>query len=349
MRVLIASSFVPFTHGGDMVMVRSLKAALAARGFDVDTVLIPLVSDWRDLPAQTVGMRLFDLSESCGERVDRLITTRYPAYALPHPDKRAWFIHHHRGAYDLWGTEYGDVPDSPGGLDFCRKIRKADNAYLRECRKVFTNSGTVADRLRRYNDLEPDGVLFPPLPEGHGMRPGETGDYLFYPSRVTTIKRQELAIRAMAKTRTPVKLVIGGKPDSPERRREIDALVAELGVGDRVTIRDWLTEREKADLMADALGSMYLAYDEDSYGYVTLEAFHAAKPVVTLRDSGGSLEVIESGRNGYVCTPDAEELADAFDRLYDDRENARRMGQEAHETLARHRIDWDHVIERLVA
>ena len=45
---------------------------------------------------------------------------------------------------------------------------------------------------------------------------------------------------------------------------------------------------------------VYLPFGEDSYGYVTLEAFHARKPVVTLSDSGGTLELVRDRRNGLV-------------------------------------------------
>src|SRR5207237_202557 len=87
--------------------------------------------------------------------------------------------------------------------------------YLRECRKVYTNSKIVADRLRQFNQLEPDGVLYPPLPRQHPFRPGASGDYLFYASRLTPIKRQDLAIEALRHTPAEVRLVIAGAPDVP--------------------------------------------------------------------------------------------------------------------------------------
>jgi glycosyltransferase involved in cell wall biosynthesis len=45
---------------------------------------------------------------------------------------------------------------------------------------------------------------------------------------------------------------------------------------------------------------LFAPYQED-YGYVTLEAFLSRKPVITARDSGGTLEFVEDGVNGYVC------------------------------------------------
>ena len=53
----------------------------------------------------------------------------------------------------------------------------------------------------------------------------------------------------------------------------------------------------------DALAVVYAPFDED-YGYVTLEAFLCAKPVITATDSGGTLEFVVDGENGFVCAPE---------------------------------------------
>ncbi len=349
MRILIASTYVPFIKGGGTKIVEDLTQALRARGFETDTVMIPFYSAWAEIPAQTVGLRLLDVSESCGDRIDRLITIRYPSYALNHPNKVAWFIHHYREAYDLWGTSWGGMPDTQVGRHYRDMMRRSDDCYLRECRKVFTNSRIVADRLRTFNDLEANGVLYPPLADASAFRPGPFGDYLFYASRLTLIKRQDLAIEAMKHTGPDVRLLIGGAADVPAYRDKLQRQIDDAGLGERVRLLGWLSEREKADLMAGCCGALYLAYLEDSYGYVTLEAFHSAKPVITLTDSGGPLEVIEDGVNGLVAEPTPESLAAAMDRLWKDREAGRAMGERALQTLERYGIDWDHVVESLTS
>jgi glycosyltransferase involved in cell wall biosynthesis len=348
-RIVIASTYVPFIKGGADTMVESLRQALCARGFQTDTVYLPLSSPWPDLAGQTAAFRLLDLTESCGDRIDRLITVRYPSYALRHPNKVAWFIHHYREAYDLWGTPWGGIPDTPKGREFRDALHRSDNQYLGECRKILTNSRIVADRLRRYNGIEPDAVLYPPLPEGHPFRPGPYGDYLLYVSRLTPIKRQTLAIEAMKYTRSGVRLVIGGTGEVPDYLEKLRSEVTAAGLGDRVRLPGWVSEERKAELMAGCCGALYLAYQEDSYGYVTLEAFHCAKPVITLTDSGGPLEVIRDGHNGYVAEPDPRALAEAMDRLWLDRVKGRRLGDNTRATLREYRIDWDHVVENLTA
>jgi glycosyltransferase involved in cell wall biosynthesis len=98
-------------------------------------------------------------------------------------------------------------------------------------------------------------------------------------------------------------------------------------------------------LYADARGVVYTPYDED-FGYVTLEAFLSGKPVITATDSGGTLEFVTSGDNGFVCEPSPDAIADAMATLADDERLARRLG-EAGRQRAR-LITWDGVVEQLL-
>ena len=59
------------------------------------------------------------------------------------------------------------------------------------------------------------------------------------------------------------------------------------------------------------LAVFYAPIDED-LGYVPFEAFLAEKPVVTTRDAGGPLEVVEDRRTGLVCEPTPGAVAEAL-------------------------------------
>ncbi len=96
---------------------------------------------------------------------------------------------------------------------------------------------------------------------------------------------------------------------------------------------------------AGALAVVFPPYDED-FGYVTLEAFLSAKPVVTCHDSGGTLEFVEDGVNGFVCAPDAAQLGAAIARLAANRETAARLGQSG-STRAR-AVTWEGVVDQLL-
>jgi glycosyltransferase involved in cell wall biosynthesis len=155
----------------------------------------------------------------------------------------------------------------------------------------------------------------------------------------------------MAHTHSPVKLILGGRDDSSsgyahEVYREIDR----LGLAHRVSfVNTVVSEETKRALMASALGIVFVPYDEDSYGFVGLEAAKAQKPLVTVTDSGGVLELVQHGVNGLISEPDPQALAAAFDRLYLDRAAAFRMGLALAARTSELNITWDHVVGRLLS
>jgi glycosyltransferase involved in cell wall biosynthesis len=345
LKVVIASTFIPHIRGGGRAIVEDLSKALVERGHQVDTVLVPGTPDSRGVADVVLALRLLDVSESG----DRLIAIRTPAYVMKHPHKVLWFIHHHRTVYDLWGTQFQDLPDDASGLVLRAPILRADDVYLREAERRFTNSRVVSDRLERFNGLDSE-VLYPPLGDSSGYRCDAYGDYVFYPSRLASLKRQWLLIEALAYTRSPVRVTIAGYPDSPQELRRLERRAIDLAVEDRVdVIGSWISEEQKQDLMAGALAAAYIPFDEDSYGYVSLEAFHSHKAVITCTDSGGTLELIQDRSNGRIVDPEPERLAQAMDELYEDRALAERLGRAGNQTLEDLGITWDNVVGRLLA
>jgi glycosyltransferase involved in cell wall biosynthesis len=257
-----------------------------------------------------------------------------------------WLLHQFRQAYDLWGTPYQDIPNTPTGHRIREAIIDSDRRYLGETRHIYTNSEIVGRRLLLYSGFESD-VLFPPLFDATPYRCEEYGDYFFFPSRITAGKRQHVAVEAMAGVRSSARLVIAGQAEAPEDLNRVMSIVHEHNLEGRVeVIPRWITDEEKLRLLAGARGVLYLPFGEDSYGYVTLEAFHARKPVITLADSGGTLELIEDGRNGRVVDG-VDELSGAIDDLADDRALAERLGQTAYDTIDELGISWDRVIQCL--
>lgn len=329
------------------MIVESLHSALKQRGFEVDTVLIPFRSYWPEIAQQTLALRNLDLTSASGQRVDRLITIRYPSYAIPHHNKVSWFIHHHRAAYDLWGTPFQDIPNTPEGHAAREAMIASDNLYLRELKKIYPISSDLVDRLQKFNNLTADGVLLTPLPNPEPFYKGTPSNYFLYSARLTPGKRQSLIIEAMQYVRSKFKIVLVGKADTPEYEVEINKLIRKFKVQDRVVLKGWTDEAEKAQLTSEAFAALYTAYREDGCGYSTLEAFHAYKPVITCTDSGGTLDVITHEYNGLVVEPTPQALAEGMEWLWANQAKTQEMGENAFRTLDEKNITWDSVIERL--
>lgn len=342
-RIVICGAKVPFAHGGAEMLVDSLRAELAARGFEVDVVTLPFHWPTRtELFKSSLAWRLVNLTEAAGKRIDLVIATRFPSYLVKHPNKVVWLVHQLRQVYDLLGTRYSDfAEDQPRDAKALEMIRAMDRRTLSEARAVYTISGNVADRLRRFNQV-PAEVLYPPPRLDALYRPGDFGDYLFTIGRLDPLKRFDLLLRALERTETPVRCRIAGT--GPEREN-LQALAVRLGVADRVDFLGWVDDKDVVEHYAGALGVYYAPYDED-YGYVTVEAYKAGKPVVTTADAGGVLEFVEDGVNGFICSPDApKEIGARFDILYKDREKARALGEAGQRKVRE--ITWDRVIGTL--
>ena len=188
----------------------------------------------------------------------------------------------------------------------------------------------------------------PPLQDSEQYCCETYGDYFFFPSRITNMKRQHLAIESMKFTRTDVRLIIAGKCNEPLYMELLKDLVRGYGLDKKVTIIDhWITQEEKIRLMANALACLYIPYQEDSCGFVTMEGLYSSKPVITCTDSGGTSELIINGFNGMISDPKPEEIAAAMDLFFLDRAGTERMGQAGYKNILSLDITWEHTIGKL--
>ncbi|MFN7940326.1 MAG: glycosyltransferase family 4 protein [Thermoanaerobaculia bacterium] len=343
-RIVICAAQVPFTRGGAEVLYESLRDELLRRGHRVEIVALPF--NWSSRTAilkSALAWRLLDLGDAAGEKIDLVIATRFPTYAVKHARKVVWLIHQFRQIYDLEGTRFSDFGSRPGDDAIAERIRAIDRRTLGEARARFAISRNVAARLRTSTGLEAEPLYPPPL-LGDRYRSAAHGDYVLTVGRLDAMKRFDLLLRAAQHSRRPWRMVIAG--EGPERAA-LAALAAELGLGARLELPGRVEDQRLIDLYAGALAVYYAPFDED-YGYVTVEAFRSSRPVVTTRDAGGVLEFVEHGDNGFVGDPGSpRELGAAIDRWFDDRALAHRQGEAGARRVAE--IGWDRVVERLLA
>ena len=340
--VLVCAAQAPFVTGGAEIHVRELVKSLADRGFRVDVVSLPFhAHPPSEVVRQALAWRLLELRHATGESVDLVIPTKFPSYLVRHHRKVAWVFHQYREAYDLLGSELSPIGSSPEDARLVETIRTMDNAGLGECRALFTNSKNVADRLARFNGLHAT-PLYPPPQQLGRYRCEEYGGFLLSAGRLDRTKRPELLLRALALATKQARLKLTG---AGPLRRDLERLAAKLGIEGRVDFLGFVAEDELLALYATCRGVLYAPYDED-FGYVTLEAFLSRKPVVTARDSGGPLEFVEDGVNGFVAAPDPTALADAIDQLWAlPQPRLREMGEDAAGRVAS--ISWETVVDRL--
>lgn len=346
MRILLATVKVPFIRGGAESLAGELYQQLEAAGHKVDMVEIPF--KWYPPEALTDSMLAcasLDLTESNGQRIDLVIGLKFPAYLARCEKMNLWLLHQHRQAYDLWGTEYGDLEHASNGRAVRDMIRRADANALEAIQTRYTISQNVTDRLLHYCGISSKPLYHPP--PGHSrFHNGQQGDYFYLPSRVNRTKRQELAIEALAQTQSNVRLIISGESDHDSYGRFIQQLPQRLKIQSRVKFLGCVSEEEKVALFAGCLGVLYPPYNED-YGYVTLEAMLSHKPIISCMDSGGPAEFIQPNENGFLVASTAPAIAAAMDELFEDRQKSSRMGEAGRQCYSDWGISWKSVVEHL--
>lgn len=348
MKVLITTVQVPFVRGGAEVHAEQLCNALRAAGYQSEIVAIPF--KW--YPPERIldhikACRLLDVTESCGVGIDRVIGLRFPAYFIPHPNKVLWILHQHRAAYDLWDHPLGDLIRAPNGTSVRDAIVAADRQWIPQARAVFANSRNVATRLKQYCGIDSEPLYHPPQNADSFYCAADEG-YLFYPSRLTSAKRQASVLQALAQTVNPVQVRFSGSPENPAFAKELMNLTHQLKVDKRVRWLGYISEEEKLQNYAHARGVIFPPVDED-YGYITLEAMLSAKPVITCSDSGGALEFVLNRETGLVTEPTPASLAAAMDYVWENPDRARSWGEAGRERYLSLGITWSKVIERLLA
>jgi glycosyltransferase involved in cell wall biosynthesis len=222
--------------------------------------------------------------------------------------------------------------------------------FIRELVHWLDGVGLAPEAIARYGAIShavasrdgyfPEGadvfVVHPP--SGQELGPRDGGRYLFTVSRLDRPKRIHLLIEAMQHVRSKVELHIAGTGPAEEELRAAG--------GDRVVFHGRVSDATLAELYRGARAVAFIPHEED-FGFVTLEAMRAGKPVITATDSGATAELVTHGANGLVAEPNPQALAAAIDELWADKRGAKKMGRAAVERARQ--VSWDPLVSELEA
>lgn len=349
MRVGIATVHTPEIRGGAEFLVDGLVEAVRAAGHSVHKISVPFFFEPINKADQTIEQCLasnylrFD-----GGQIERMICLKFPAYMLQHPDKRIWLLHQHRPVYDLYGTPHGWQCDNSETNELRSRIINEDKVALGgeedgSARAVYTIARNVCSRLLHYNGIASKPLYHPPA-NASDFNCKEALPYVFIPSRLESLKRQDLVLTALAECKKPINAIFAGDGGM---RFQLEALADQLGISDRVRFLGVVSREDMLELYAHSTAVFFGPMDED-YGYVTLEAMLASKPVITCTDSGGPLEFVLDNETGFVTAPDPQAIAVALEKIMENSTLAARMGKAARAYYDGMGITWEHVVDTLL-
>lgn len=346
MKVLVATTLQPFVRGGAELLADTLVRELNdTQGVSAELLRIPFAYNSPEaLYEQMVLWRSVEVVN-----VDRVICLKFPAYLLPHPSKTVWLMHQFRQVYDLWD----EVSSNRGASDDWNKLKKTihaiDTLELENVRSLFTFHAESAERLLRFNGIRSDTLVAPFL-DPELFTPGASGEYVFVGGRINRHKRQHLAVEAMKSSSGSYRMVVAGPPDSEQDVIALKKIIEKYKLEDRVILRpENLSRNEYANLVRNAGAVCYLPFQEDSMGYVSMEAALAGRPVVTVSDAGGVLDLVLDKVTGLVAKPNPESLAKTLDQVMSMRKDAESLGRAAHKAVLEKTKSWPETIDRLLA
>jgi len=233
--------------------------------------------------------------------------------------------------HNMWGE----------GMGITGKISNFQDNRFRKCLETFDHIICVSDFVK--DDLTGRGIpenMTTAIPSCLNSFPDvstEEGDFILSLGRLVRTKGLDHLVAAME--RVDSKLIICGK--GPEKGR-IEKLIRKHGVEDRVEMRGYVSEEEKATLMGTCKFFVMPSLFE-SFGLAAVELMSYGRPIVCTNVNG----LGDTVRGGGLIVPpkNSAALADAMNRLLGDKDERARLAKAARAQAET--FDWKHHIGKI--
>jgi len=196
-------------------------------------------------------------------------------------------------------------------------------AALAHCRRVVTTSRTTAERVHQALSVPHERIAVIPPGVGPALDLGFRSADPAPSRRLLTVgtlirrKGHDIALRALAGLKDRNwHLDIVGEARDPHHAAELRALIADLGLDDRVTLRGALSQSELDDAYREA-DLFLLASRHEGFGIAYQEAIRWGLPVVGTA-AGAIPEAVPDGAGILVAPEDPGALRQALADLLDD-------------------------------
>lgn len=320
-RAGVRASIVTFERTGGEPRRNGLVEAASAAGVDIHLVRERFRFDpgvaWR--LCRVVGELRPDIIETHNNKSHLLVKVMPRLRA-----NRLWFAYHHGYIYpDLKQRIYNHVDGFT--------LRGADRV-LTVCeafRPTLQGLGVAEERIRiLHNSAVPLRPVFDAESRAlrERLRIGTTDSVILSIGRLSREKGHRELCRALGNLRSSHagwKLILVG--EGPERK-SLQELAGSLGIEERVIFAGYHPQVAAFYAIADVVVLPSLSEGSSN---VLLEAMMAGLPIVATR-VGGNPEIVIDEATGLLVSPgDPGALANALDRLLNDRSLAVRLGEAA--------------------
>lgn len=312
---------------------------------------------------------------------DMVITTKYPAWMVQHPNHICYMAHRLRGLYDTY--HFMNLPDK-AQRNHPLISRVLD--YIEDENSTISGLFKLLDECYAKRESLPQEHMAFPSPfakevihflDDRALRPTKK----FYAISKTVKSRKEyfpkhaevevvyppsalprfenrthgdyiFTISRLDGAKRISMIIEAMKHVKSDVKLKIagtgpdEAKLKEMAKGDaRIEFLGFVNDEDAIEYYADAKGVVFIPYEED-YGLVTIEAMMSHRPVITCYDSGGTTEFVEQGITGYISASEPTEIAKSIEALCAlNEKELRDMGQCCYEKVKV--INWETVAHSL--
>lgn len=379
---IIAPSPVPFTIGGAEKLFWGLQDAINQKtSHSAELIKLP-----------SRESNIFEILESYEQfsklelsHFDLVVSTKYPAWMVKHPNHVCYLQHRLRGLYDTYHFSHqpleinGPTPVLNRLTDFMQshaEQRASLNEFFALAGRCLNEIGRDASEWAFPGPLSRKIVHYL---DGVGLAKHEIKHFAaisntvkaradYFPAFVDINVVPHPSNLPYFKTGNYDYLFTVSRLDGPKRiamlieamrlvRAQIPLYIAGTGPDEerlkalagndkRIVFLGFVHDSDLIEWYSNALAVIYVPYDED-YGLVTIEAMMSEKLVITTNDSGGPNEFVINGKNGFCSAPNAQALAKVIDEVCNSPEQAKAMGKAAKKAVSP--IAWENVIDTLIS
>ena len=298
----------PTGYGGIELMAYNLAAELSERGHQV-TVIGRQGSRG---PFEVLNLAPESWSAQLGTRdqAARHSLFLYRAYEVVR--KRAFdVIHDHSGPPGILVAATSSI-QAPVVATLHGPLTEAEGEFLSAIDRQVHLVAISRAQQAMVAGVEWRGVVYNAIDPAHYRpvtEPSEKEDYLVDLARISPDKGQHVAIELAE--RLDAKLVLAGKIDQDAQGYFEEKIKPHLN--GRITWRENVEGKEKADLLAKAKALVFPIQWEEPFGLAMVEAMISGTPVIAT-PRGAAPVLVEPGVTGWLAS-DLDEMADAYGRL----------------------------------
>lgn len=378
---IVAPSSVPFVVGGAEKFWRGLANGFCEHtNHFVELIKLPCKeSNFWDLIQSYKTFSELDLSH-----FDLVISTKYPAWMVSHPNHMVYMQHTLRGLYDTY-----HLTNLPTGLSECSPKLEKLITFLKTAPRQRASIKELFSICLSYKgtsmEHSPDFALPSPLCravihflDSVAMAPTEIKTYAAISENVKNRKNyfpDEVHVEVLHHPSdlkefkhntgeyffTTSRVVNCKRIDFIiESMKFVEEDIPLLIAGDgpelsrlktlakedkRIRFLGYVSDVELIDLYSKSIAVPFVPRDED-YGLITIEAMMSGKPVLSVEDAGGVCEFVEDGKTGFCTKLNHQSFGKALQKLASDRSLAEELGQNAKKKVEN--ITWENTVKAIL-